>query len=110
MAGGLVGVAMAGLDGSQVGRVVGVEERREHIAEDVAVGVIEGVLAGVSLDALGEAGADHCGFCRGVNVRLWLSNVVWPKCLAWVNEISLIYNGVAYDLVFYVRCNRRSFV
>ena len=103
MAGGLVGVAMAGLDGSQVGRVVGVEERREHVAEDVAVAVVEGVLAGVSLDALGEAGADHCVFCRGVNLRLYLSKVVWPKVLAGVNRISLIYEGVSGDLVFYRR-------
>ena len=73
---------MAGLDGSEIGRVVGVEERREHVAEDVAVGVVEGVFAGVSLDALGEAGADHCVFCYEVNPRLGWSEVVWPKCMA----------------------------
>ena len=56
--------AIASLEGSQIGRVIGVKQRRDQVAEDVAVGVIQGVLAVVFLASLGETLADHLASCR----------------------------------------------
>ena len=48
--------------------MVGVEERREQVGEFVLVRIVESMLAVVVLDAVGEAGTNHCSLSGGGEV------------------------------------------